>query len=92
MNKTNLPNFNTVEEKTFAVEGMKCEDCERKVEEILRSRAGVLETKADRRDKTVTVRYDSKQVKVMDLHDALLGGGYKPARTSAEDANLPQPR
>jgi copper chaperone CopZ len=87
MNKTNLPNFNTVEEKTFAVEGMKCEDCERKVEEILRGRAGVIETKADRKDKTVTVRFDSKQVKIMDLHDALLGGGYRPGRLGADDRN-----
>lgn len=82
MNKTNLYNFDTVETHTFAVEGMTCEKCVSKIEDVLKKQKGVKEAKADLKDQSVTVTYDNKETDMPELHETILKSGFRPAATT----------
>ncbi len=62
----------------ITIEGMTCEKCVERVDKALRGKNGVKEVKVDRKQAIATVTFDSTQINIPALHDALLGAGYKP--------------
>ena len=69
--------------RRIVVTGMTCDNCERRVEKILRGLRGVREVAVDRGSGAVTVTYAADQVDLTALHGALQKGGYPPARLIA---------
>lgn len=58
-------------QKTFKVSGMRCPNCKAKVEDALRSVAGVQLVEANLAEANVTVSYDETLVKPQILKDAV---------------------
>lgn len=58
-------------EKTFTVNGMKCEHCEARVENALKGINGVNSAKADHNAKNVTVDYDENAVTPEQMKEAV---------------------
>ncbi len=64
-----------METKTFAVSGMKCENCKSKVENALNTLNGVSDAQASLAGKSVTVTYDAAQVQPEQMKEAVEGLG-----------------
>ena len=70
------PVIETVE---IATEGEDCDECVRKLRGPLMKIAGVQDVQVDTVRERVIVRFDARKTHPPDLHDAILGSGYKPA-------------
>jgi len=64
----------------IATEGEDCDECVRKLREPLMRINGVREVKVDLGHERVIVTFDARKTHALDLHDAILKSGYKPAR------------
>jgi copper chaperone CopZ len=82
MEKTEIANLpqeaRVTETVNIGIAGMTCDGCVRTVEKALRSLRGVKEVSVDRTAALALVTYDSSQVDVPSMQDALLKSGYKP--------------
>lgn len=63
-------------EVTLAVSGMKCGGCENNVTTKLQGLDGVLSVTASHKDNTVTVQYDTAQVDLDSIKQAIAEAGY----------------
>ena len=70
------PVIETVE---IATEGEDCDECVRKLRGPLMRVPGVQDVQVDAVQERVIVRFDARKTHPPDLHDAILGSGYKPA-------------
>lgn len=61
---------------TLAVEGMTCTGCENTIQETLTQLTGVSSVKASHLDSTAVVSFDSTQVSVAAIGDAITEAGY----------------
>ena len=71
-----------IETAHLAVDGLTEEDSVKKAVEILKKVAGVQEAHGVPASGIITVTFDARKTHVPALHDALLAGGYHPARTA----------
>ncbi|MGI6242935.1 MAG: heavy-metal-associated domain-containing protein [Prevotella sp.] len=60
-----------METKTFAVSGMKCEHCQKSVENALKGLTGVKNADVSLADKNVTVEYDESTVSPAQMKEAV---------------------
>lgn len=63
----------------IATEGEECDECLRKLREPLMKIAGVVDVRIHPKRERVIVTFDARKTHAPDLHDAILGSGYKPA-------------
>jgi copper chaperone CopZ len=77
------------ETRTFAIEGMTCDNCVKTIERIMRSLNGVKNFKVSREDARMNVTFDSTKTDVPAIYAALQKGGYK-ARSFADDDAPPR--
>ncbi len=61
---------------TLAVEGMTCTGCENTIQETVTKLAGVANVKASHLDSTAVVSFDSTQVSIAAIGDAITEAGY----------------
>lgn len=66
-----------MEKSVFAVEGMMCSGCASNVENALTGLNGVMNAKADLKEKEVTVEYDETAVNPEKMAAAVKAAGYK---------------
>ena len=71
-----------IETANLAMDGLTAEDSVRKVVDILKGVDGVHDAHGVPASGIVTVTFDARKTHVPALHDALLKGGYTPARTA----------
>ena len=71
-----------IETAHLAVDGLGEENSVQKVVEILKGVDGVSEVHGVPASGIITVTFDARKTHVPALHDALLRGGYTPARTA----------
>lgn len=71
-----------IETVHLAMDGMTQEDSVVHVVEMLKAIDGVHEVHGENASGIITVTFDARKLHVPDLHDALLKGGYTPARTA----------
>lgn len=64
-----------MEIKTFAVSGMKCENCKAKVENALIAVEGISQAKASVESGNVVIEYDESKVTSEQIKDAVEGSG-----------------
>jgi copper chaperone CopZ len=67
-----------LETRDIGVAGMTCENCVRRVETALRSKAGVQEVHVDRAASRATITFDRRQTDISALREALLKSGFQP--------------
>ena len=72
----------SIETAHLAVDGISHEDSVQKVVAILKKVDGVQEVHGANASGIVTVTFDARKTHVPALQDALLQGGYTPARTA----------
>ena len=72
----------SIETAHLAMDGLSEEDSVQKVIAILKKVDGVREVHGTPASGIVTVTFDARKTHVPALHDALLKGGYTPARTA----------
>ena len=72
----------SIETAHLAVDGLSGEDSVRKAVGILKGVDGVTEVHGQTAAGIITVTFDARKTHVPALHDALLKGGYTPARTA----------
>lgn len=65
-----------MEIEIFEVEGMKCEGCEKKIQDALEAIAGVTSATADHNARTVEITYDSTLTTVDALKTVIESEGY----------------
>jgi copper chaperone CopZ len=75
------------ETRTFAIEGMTCDNCVRTIVKILRGIDGVKSFEVSRKDARANVSFDATKTNIAAIHEAMQRGGYK-ARAFA-DADAP---
>ena len=68
-----------LERIAIATEGEDCDECVRKLREPLMRIPGVRDVRVNTRRERVIVTFDARKTHPPDLHDAILGSGYKPA-------------
>ena len=82
MQRYNVDTEDTVEQvwdtRSFAIEGMTCEDCVKHISRTLKRLNGVKNVQVDLEGATVTVTYDTTKTDIPAVHDAILASGYKP--------------
>ncbi|QIL46511.1 copper chaperone CopZ [Vagococcus coleopterorum] len=61
---------------TFKVSGMSCEHCVANVEKQLEELDGVKKVKVNLKKETAKVKYDEKEVGIIDLVSAIKNAGY----------------
>ncbi len=71
-----------IETAHLAVDGLSGEDSVKKAVDILKKTDGVMEVHGQTAAGIITVTFDARKTHVPALHDALLKGGYTPARTA----------
>ncbi len=71
-----------IETAHLAMDGLSEQDNVKKVIDILKAVDGVHEVHGTPANGIVTVTFDARKTHVPALHDALLRGGYHPARTA----------
>ena len=71
-----------IETAHLAVDGLSGEDSVKKAVDILKNTDGVTEVHGQTAAGIITVTFDARKTHVPALHDALLKGGYHPARTA----------
>ena len=71
-----------IETAHLAVDGLSGEDSVQKAVDILKNTDGVTEVHGQTAAGVITVTFDARKTHVPALHDALLKGGYTPARTA----------
>ena len=71
-----------IETAHLAVDGLSGEDSVKKAVDILKKTDGVTEVHGQTAAGIITVTFDARKTHVPALHDALLKGGYTPARTA----------
>ena len=71
-----------IEPAHLAMDGLSEQDNVQKVIDILKAVDGVQEVHGTPANGMVTVTFDARKTHVPALHDALLRGGYHPARTA----------
>ena len=71
-----------IETAHLAMDGLSEQDNVQKVVELLKAVDGVQEVHGTPANGIVTVTFDARKTHVPALHDALLRGGYHPARTA----------
>ena len=76
--ESNLVRDNLFETREIGIDGMTCDHCVKRVDKALRSQPGVKEVKVDRAAARATVTFDTREMDIPRLHDALLKSGYKP--------------
>ncbi|MDB6032797.1 MAG: Heavy metal transport/detoxification protein [Verrucomicrobiales bacterium] len=67
------------ETRRIGILGMTCDNCVRTIEKAFRGHKGVREVKVDRPGAFAEVTFDTRETNIPELHDTLLGAGYKPA-------------
>lgn len=67
--------YQVMEKKTFAVNGMMCGHCKARIEEALRIIDGVESAEGNLADKTVTVAYDADKVTPEQMQEAVANCG-----------------
>ncbi len=72
-----------IETAHLAMDGLTQEDSVTHVVEMLKKVDGVHEVHGENASGVVTVTFDARKTHVPALHDALLRGGYNPARTAS---------
>jgi copper chaperone CopZ len=70
------PVIETIE---IAALGEDCDACVRKLREPLMKISGVQDVQVDTVNERVVVRFDARKTHAPELHDVILGSGYKPA-------------
>jgi copper chaperone CopZ len=73
-----------IETVHLEIEGSSEQDSVAKAVEVLKKVKGVREVHGENPSGIVTVTFDARLTHVPAMHDALLKGGYHPARTSAD--------
>ncbi len=73
----------SIETVHLAMDGLTAEDSVRKVVDLLKKVDGVQDAHGVPASGIVTVTFDARKTHVPALHDALLRGGYNPARTAS---------
>lgn len=76
------PEEAALETAHLAVDGLSEQDSVTKVVDILKKVGGVQEVHGQNASGMITVTFDARKTHVPALHDALLKGGYTPARTA----------
>ena len=61
---------------SLTVTGMKCGGCENTVSTKLSALSGIISVKASHQDKRVDVEYDSSQIDLDAIEDAIIAAGY----------------
>lgn len=89
-NVANLPAEELkTETRTFAIEGMTCDNCVRTIEKILRGVKGVKSFEVDRPAARANVTFDNTQTDVPEIFDALRKGGYSARPFADAEADAP---
>jgi copper chaperone len=73
------------ETRTFAIEGMTCDNCVRIIEKILRDVKGVESFEVDRKRARANVTFDNSRTDVPEIFAALKKGGYFARPFADED-------
>jgi copper chaperone CopZ len=81
MEKRNTSQAEELTTLDFAIDGMTCEHCVRRVEKVLRSQPGVTQAVVSLRGARARVTFDPTKTDIPALHDAILKSGYKPSPT-----------
>jgi len=81
MQKDEVQREEVFETRDIGIAGMTCDNCARRVEKALRGQPGVKEVRVDRAAARATVTFDTAQVDIPALHDAVLKSGYQPTNT-----------
>ena len=71
-----------IETERIAIDGLGEEDSVSEAVHLLRKVRGVREVHGENASGILTVTFDARQTHVPALHDALIQGGYKAARTT----------
>jgi copper chaperone CopZ len=66
----------------IATDGNDCNECVRALRKPLMRIVGVKEVIADPDTENVWVTFDARKTHAPEIHDAILGSGYRPARTA----------
>jgi copper chaperone CopZ len=74
------------ETRTFAIEGMTCDNCVKTIERIMRGIDGVKKFDISRQDARMNVTFDTRKTDVPAIYAALQKGGYKARPFADEDA------
>jgi copper ion binding protein len=86
-NVADLPAEEVVlETRTFAIEGMTCDNCVRKIQKILGEAKGVKTFEVDRKAARANVTFDNTKTDVPEIFAALRKGGYSARPFADEDA------
>ena len=72
-----------IETAHLAMDGLTSEDSIAHVVDMLKKVDGVQEVHGENASGVITVTFDARKTHVPALHDALLRGGYNPARTAS---------
>jgi copper chaperone CopZ len=73
------------ETRTFAIEGMTCDNCVKTIERILHGLNGVKNFEISRQDARMNVTFDTTKTDVPAIYAALQKGGYKARPFADED-------
>ena len=65
-----------MEKRVFKIDGMACQNCEKKVENALKAIEGVENAKASVTQKNVEVEYDSQRVCFNQMQEAVDDAGF----------------
>lgn len=74
------------ETRTFAIEGMTCDNCVKHITRAIRSVNGVKSIDVDRENARATVTYDNTKTDIPAIWDALKASGYHARPWAYEDS------
>ncbi len=72
-----VKNGEVLETREIAVAGMGCDNCARKLERALLTKAGVKEARVDRISGRATVTFDSASTNISQLQEIVVQSGYR---------------
>jgi copper chaperone CopZ len=75
------------ETRTFAIEGMTCDNCVKTIERIMRGMNGVKNFEISRADARMNITFDTTKTDVPAIYSALQKGGYKARAFADGDAS-----
>ncbi len=64
--------------RSFAIEGMTCDNCVKHITRALKRVNGVKNVEVDLDGGNVTVTFDTTKTDIPAIHDAVLASGYRP--------------
>ena len=88
-NQTVVVSSNDVQQVAFKVEGMTCATCEETIKHSINQLAGIVETKADYKSGTTSVKYDGTKTDKATIINAINSTGYKAGEEITSQTKIP---